>query len=129
MKKFIKEFKEFAMGGNILDMAIGVIVGGAFSAVVSSLVADIFTPLIGMIFGSEIDFSDLKLGQIAIGNFINTVITFLLTALFLFSILKAANKAKEITKKQEEEAAAEAAAEIDAEIQLLTEIRDLLQNK
>ena len=117
MKKFIEEFKEFAIGGNLIDMAVGVIIGGAFNAIVGSLVADVFTPLLGMIFGSQIDFSQLKLGQIAIGNFINAVVTFLLTALCLFVMIKAINKAKETLKKEEAEvAAAEPSEEIKQEI-------------
>ena len=125
MKKFIEEFKEFAIGGNLIDMAVGVIVGGAFNAIVGSLVADVFTPLIGMIFGSEIDFSQLKIGQIAIGNFINAVVTFLLTALCLFVLIKAINKAKEAMKK--EEVKEEEAAEPSEEIKLLTTIASELK--
>ena len=125
MKKFIEEFKEFAIGGNLIDMAVGVIVGGAFNAIVGSLVADVFTPLIGMIFGSQIDFSQLKLGQIAIGNFINAVVTFLLTALCLFILIKAINKAKEAMKK--EEVKEEEAAEPSEEIKLLTSIEKELK--
>ena len=125
MKKFIEEFKEFAIGGNLIDMAVGVIVGGAFNAIVGSLVADVFTPLIGMIFGSEIDFSQLKIGQIAIGNFINAVVTLLLTALCLFVLIKAINKAKEAMKK--EEVKEEEAAEPSEEIKLLTTIASELK--
>ena len=124
MKKFIEEFKEFAIGGNLIDMAVGVIIGGAFNAIVGSLVADVFTPLLGMIFGSQIDFSQLKLGQIAIGNFINAVATFLLTALCLFVMIKAINKAKETLKKEEAEVAA---AEPSEEIKLLTSIEKELK--
>ena len=124
MKKFIEEFKEFAIGGNLIDMAVGVIIGGAFNAIVGSLVADVFTPLLGMIFGSQIDFSQLKLGQVAIGNFINAVVTFLLTALCLFVMIKAINKAKETLKKEEAEVAA---AEPSEEIKLLTTIASELK--
>lgn len=126
MKKFIEEFKQFAIGGNLIDMAVGVIVGGAFNAIVGSLVADVFTPLIGMIFGSEIDFSQLKIGQIAIGNFLNAVISFLLTALCLFSLIKAINKAKSAMTKQEE-AKEEEPAEPSDEVKLLTEIAEQLK--
>ena len=124
MKNFIKEFKEFAIGGNLIDMAVGVIIGGAFNAVLGSLVGDVFTPILGMLFGSEIDFSQLKLGPIAIGNFINTVITFLLTALCLFVVIKAMNKAKEAMVK---EVAEEAAAEPSEEVKLLTSIEKELK--
>ena len=84
MKKFIEEFKAFAVKGNVLDMAVGVIIGGAFTSIVNSLVADVFTPILGMITGG-IDFSNLSFGildaQIMIGNFLNAVISFILTAL------------------------------------------------
>ena len=93
MGKLLKEFKEFAMKGNVVDMAIGVIIGGAFGAIVSSLVADVFTPIIGAIFGSP-DFSHIMLGPVAIGNFINAVINFLIIALCLFAVVKAMNKMK-----------------------------------
>ena len=127
MKKFIQEFKEFAIGGNLIDMAIGVIVGGAFKSVMDSLVGDVFTPLLGMLFGSEVDFSQLTLGAIQIGSFINAVISFLLTALCLFSVIKAINKAKALMKKEEEAKAEEPApAEPSEEVKLLTEIKDLL---
>lgn len=127
MKKFIEEFKAFAVKGNVLDMAVGVIIGGAFTSIVNSLVADVFTPILGMITGG-IDFSNLSFGildaQIMIGNFLNAVISFLLTAFCVFLIVKAVNK---ITKKKEEEPAP--APEPSAEEVLLTEIRDLLKNK
>jgi len=119
MKKFIEEFKEFAIGGNLIDMAVGVIIGGAFNAIIGSLVADVFTPILGLLFGGDVDFSSLKLGPIAIGNFINAVVTFLLTALCLFSLIKAINKAKEAMGKKEAEAAA---AEPSDEVKLLTSI-------
>ena len=130
MKKFLAEFKEFAIGGNLIDMAIGVIIGGAFNAIVGSLVADIFTPALGLLFGGKIDFSSLMIGGehgIAIGKFINAVITFLLTALCLFSLIKSINAAKAAMKKEEEAAAVEEApAEPSDEVKLLTEIKDLL---
>lgn len=127
MKKFIEEFKAFAMKGNVLDMAVGVIIGGAFTSIVNSFVADVFTPVLGMITGG-IDFSDLSFGildaQIMIGNFLNAVISFILTAFCVFLIVKAVNK---ITKKKEEEPApAPAPCE---EVVLLSEIRDLLKKE
>ena len=121
MKKFIEEFKEFAVGGNLLDMAVGVIVGGAFSSIINSLVEDIFTPLLSMLLGSQTDFSSLRIGQIMIGNFINAVISFLITALCLFSVVKAINKAKEVLAKEEEEAPVEE-PDPSEEVKLLTEI-------
>ena len=87
-----------------MDMAVGVIIGGAFGTIVSSLVEDVITPLIGMIGGSQ-DFSSLKLGPVMIGNFINAVVDFLIIALVLFAVIKAFNKAKDLTTKKEAEAA------------------------
>lgn len=127
MKKFIQEFKEFAISGNLIDMAVGVIVGGAFNKIVGSLVEDIFTPLIAMILGSDVDFSDILIGQIKIGNFINTVVTFFLTALCLFVVIKAINKAKKTFNNPAEEVPAAPAGPTQEE--LLTEIRDLLAKK
>ena len=107
MKAFMKEFKEFISRGNVMDMAVGIIIGGAFTAIVTSLVEDIITPIIGMIGG--FDFSGLVVtvnnSPIAVGNFINAIINFLLIAIVLFSIIKAVNKAASIAKKPEEEAA------------------------
>ena len=107
MKSFMKEFKEFISRGNVMDMAVGIIIGGAFTAIVTSLVEDIITPIIGMIGG--FDFSSFVVtvnnSNIAIGKFINAVINFLLIAFVLFSVIKALNKAASIVKKPEEEAA------------------------
>jgi len=107
MKSFMKEFKEFISRGNVMDMAVGIIIGGAFTAIVTSLVEDVITPIIGMIGG--FDFSSFVItvnnSNIAIGNFINAVINFLLIAFVLFSIIKAMNKAAAVVKKPEEEAA------------------------
>ena len=107
MKAFMKEFKEFISRGNVMDMAVGIIIGGAFTAIVTSLVEDIITPIIGMIGG--FDFSGLIItvnnSPIAVGKFINAIINFLLIAIVLFSIIKAVNKAASIAKKPEEEAA------------------------
>ena len=122
MKKFIEEFKAFAIKGNVLDMAIGVIIGGAFTSIVNSLVADVFTPIISMITGG-IDFSNWHLGHIMIGNFLNAVISFILVAFCVFLFVKALNK---FTKKKEAAAPAPAPA---PEVVLLEEIRDLLKNK
>jgi large conductance mechanosensitive channel len=107
MKSFINEFKEFISRGNVMDMAVGIIIGGAFTAIVTSLVEDIITPIIGMIGG--FDFSSFVVtvnnSNIAIGKFVNAVINFLLIAFVLFSVIKALNKAASIVKKPEEEAA------------------------
>ena len=107
MKAFMKEFKEFISRGNVMDMAVGIIIGGAFTAIFTSLVEDIITPIIGMIGG--FDFSGLVItvnnSPVAVGKFINAIINFLLIAIVLFSIIKAVNKAASIAKKPEEEAA------------------------
>jgi len=107
MKSFMKEFKEFISRGNVMDMAVGIIIGGAFTAIVTSLVEDIITPIIGMIGG--FDFSSFVVtvnnSNIAIGKFVNAVINFLLIALVLFSVIKAMNKAASIVKKPAEEEA------------------------
>ncbi len=127
MKKFIEEFKAFAMRGNVLDLAVGVIIGGAFTAIVNSLVADVFTPIIGMVTGG-IDFAGMSFGiggaQIMIGNFLNAVISFILVAFCVFLIVKGINSLK---KKEEEAPAPEPTP--SAEEVLLTEIRDLLKEK
>ena len=127
MKKFMEEFKTFALKGNVVDMAIGVIIGGAFTSIVNSLVNDIFTPLIGVITGGW-DFSNMVItvgtANVMVGSFINAVISFLIVALCLFSLVKAMNK---LVKKNEAEPAPAPAPSED--VVLLTEIRDLLKNK
>lgn len=110
MKKFIQEFKEFAFRGNVMDMAVGVVIGSAFTAIVSSIVEDLFTPLIAGITGS-VDFSALvvTLGaganapQLAVGNFIQAVINFILVALCVFVCIKGINRMHK--EKPAEEAA------------------------
>ena len=102
MKKFISEFKEFISKGNVLDLAVGVIIGGAFQAIVNSLVNDLIMPLLGIITGG-LDFSSLAItvgnAHLTYGNFISAVINFLLMALVLFSVIKAFNKARSIKEK------------------------------
>ena len=141
---FVKEFKEFAMKGNVMDMAVGVIIGGAFGKIVSSLVEDIIMPLVSLATGGT-DFSNLfvRFGEIpegvannyaalkeagvsmfAYGAFIQNIIDFLIIALCIFLIIKAMNK---LSKKKAEEPAPE--PEPSAEEKLLGEIRDLLKEK
>ncbi len=124
---FIKEFKEFAMKGNVMDMAVGVIIGGAFGKIVSSLVDDVLMPLIGTITGG-VDFTNLaiKVGdaELKYGTFIQNIIDFLIIAFCIFLMIKGMNK---LNKKKEEEPAAE--PEPSNEEKLLGEIRDLLKNK
>ena len=130
MKKFISEFKEFISRGDVMSMAVGIIIGGAFTAIVQSLVNDVITPLLGIVLGG-INFTGIIIevgsAQLLVGNFIQAIITFLLTALVLFSIIKSFNSFK---KKEEEKPAAPAEPPAPpADVQLLTEIRDLLKNK
>ena len=129
MKKFMTEFKEFIAKGNVMTMAVGIIIGGAFTAIINSVVADIISPIIGLILGG-VDFAEISFGigdaQIMIGNLINAIITFILTAVVLFFIIKAFNKWDE-KKKKEEEPAPEEEPAVPEDIQLLSEIRDLLK--
>ncbi|MCI6702198.1 MAG: large-conductance mechanosensitive channel protein MscL [Prevotellaceae bacterium] len=123
---FIKEFKEFAMQGNVMDMAVGVIIGGAFGKIVTSIVDDILMPLIGTLIGK--DFADLSCvingATVKYGNFVQNVVDFLIIAFCIFLIVKAINK---VSKKKE--AAPEAPAEPSNEEKLLGEIRDLLKKQ
>ena len=125
----VKEFKEFISKGNVMDMAVGFIIGGAFTAIVNSLVESILMPIIGVISGG-MSVADMSVtvgnGVIGYGAFIQAIIDFLLVALVLFFIIKALNKAKAAVAKEEEEAPAEP-EEVPADIALLTEIRDLLK--
>ncbi len=130
----IKEFKEFALKGNMVDMAVGIIIGGAFGTIVKSLVGDVIMPFIGY-FSGGLDFSKLTLSLgkgldgkdvvINYGLFLNSVIAFLIVAFVLFMMIKGMNKAKAAMEK--EAAEEEAAAEPPAQEVLLTEIRDLLK--
>ena len=135
---FAKEFKEFAMRGNVMDMAIGIVIGGAFGKIVSSFVADVIMPAVGMLTGG-VDLGNLKITlkaavldaagavtapavTINYGLFINTVIDFVIIAFAIFMVVKAMNAAK-----KKEEAAPAAPAAPPAQEVLLTEIRDLLK--
>ena len=141
MSKFIQEFKEFAVKGNAVDMAVGVIIGGAFGKIVSSIVDDIIMPPIGWLIGG-VQFSDLKitLPQLPVpgleqaqavtinyGNFLQTVFNFLIIAFCVFLMVKGINKLSK--KKAEEPAVPAPEPEPSKEEQLLSEIRDLLKNK
>jgi large conductance mechanosensitive channel len=127
----LKEFKEFAMRGNVVDMAVGIIIGAAFGKIVSSFVSDVIMPPIGMLMGG-VDFSDLAyaLGEgadaatINYGVFINTVLDFVIVAFAIFMVIKGMNA----MKKKEEEKPAEPPKPSKEEV-LLTEIRDLLAKK
>ena len=142
----LKEFKDFAMKGNFVDMAVGIVIGAAFSTIVKSLVDDIVMPVVGLFTGG-VDFSNMfvtlkdsadgvahttvaaasEAGAVTMnyGVFINAVFTFVIVAFVLFIILKNLNKAKDALAKEEEEAPAEPSDEV----KLLTEIRNALANK
>lgn len=106
MKNFLKEFKEFAMKGNVMDLAVGIIIGAAFTAIVTSLVDDILSPVIGLLV--QVNFSDLVLSiggvTLKYGSFIMAVINFLIVAFALFIIVKALNKASSLGRRKEAEA-------------------------
>lgn len=132
LKRFVGEFKTFISRGSVIDLAVGVVVGGAFTAIVNALVDSILMPIIGMILAG-INFADLTVTipwgnkpVINFGAFISAVITFLITAFCVFLIVKLVNALQNIKKKEEtvEEEEKEAVA---ADIALLTEIRDLLK--
>ena len=124
----LKEFKDFAMRGNVVDMAVGIVIGAAFGKIIASLVSDVIMPPIGMLMGN-VDFSDLAyiLGEgeaaatLNYGLFINTIINFLIIAFAIFMVIKGLNS----MKKKEEEKPAEP-PKPSTEEALLTEIRDLL---
>ena len=142
MSKFFSEFKEFAMRGNVIDMAVGVIIGGAFGKIVTSLVEDVIMPLVSKATGG-VSFVDLfiNLGDgnyttladakkagaavLAYGQFVQNILDFVIIAFCIFLMIKAINK---VSRKKKEEAA-ETPAEPSAEEKLLTEIRDLLAKK
>ena len=141
MGKFLNEFKDFAVKGNAVDMAVGVIIGGAFGKIVSSIVDDLIMPPIGWLIGG-VNFSDLKCtlpakqiaegvqtqaATINYGNFIQTLIDFIIIAFCVFLLVKGINKLAK--KKAEEPAAPAPTPEPSNEEKLLSEIRDLLKQK
>lgn len=143
MKKFFNEFKEFAVRGNVMDMAVGVVIGTAFGKITTSLVNDVFMPLIGLLVGG-IDLGQLNIvlkpevldetGAVVtavvtldLGAFLSTVIDFILMAFVIFLTVKAINRLHELGKKDEEEEPEEEPAPTSEE--LLTEIRDLLKEQ
>lgn len=125
IKKEVNEFKTFISRGNVVDMAIGVIIGGAFGKIVSSLVNDILMPLIGIVLGG-LDFSSLSIkindATIAYENFIQTIVDFLIIAFCIFVMIKIFEKFKTKEEKKKEEPVK------SSEVILLEEIRDLLKN-
>lgn len=147
-KGFIAEFREFAVKGNMIDLAVGVIIGAAFGKIIDSLVKDVVMPLVSFILGGEVDFTNKFLvlsepagyaggrsyaelteaGAVVLGwgNFLTILINFLLLALVVFMLVKAANKARNAISKEEAAAPAEPAPTPD-DVVLLREIRDLLK--
>ncbi|CAM3230641.1 large conductance mechanosensitive channel protein MscL [Vagococcus sp. PNs007] len=128
----IKEFKEFIMQGNVLDLAIGVVIGGAFTAIVKAIVEGLITPLVGLVislFGVKnmekmsYTFNGVEFGY---GMVISAIITFFITAIVVFAIVKTVNKARDMSGVNKEE---EVEDEMEATEQLLMEIRDLLSKK
>ena len=128
-KKFINEFKEFISRGNVVDLAVGVVIGGSFSKIVSSLVNDIIMPLVGIIIGG-INFTSLSIkfkdATINYGNFIQTVIDFLIVAWCIFVTIKLINSFQRMKKEEDKK---DEPPKKDEQILLLEEIRDLLKNK
>lgn len=141
MKKMLQEFKTFAMRGNVVDMAVGIIIGGAFGKIVSSVVSDLIMPAVGLLVGG-VNFTDLKIvmkdavleGDKVItpevslnyGNFIQVVFDFLIVAFAVFLLIKGINA---LNRKKEAPAAPATPPAPPADVQLLTEIRDLLKEK
>lgn len=127
MKKIFNEFKEFISKGNVIDMAVGVIIGSAFSKIVTSLVNDIIMPLIGIIIGG-LDFTSLSItvkdSEILYGSFIQNIVDFLIIALCIFTVIKIINRFKRPKKEEETKAAT-----IPEDVKLLAEIRDLLKKE
>lgn len=136
MSNFIKDFKDFAMKGNVVDMAVGVIIGGAFGKIVTSLVNDVIMPVVGLVIGG-VDFTNLKWvfaeatetipeAALMYGQFIQNVVDFLIIAFCIFLMVKGIAK---LSRKKDEAPAPAPAPEPSAEEKLLTEIRDLLKKQ
>lgn len=129
MKSFIEEFKTFAMRGNVIDLAVGIVIGAAFQKIVSSLVANIIMPIIGSIMGG-VDFTGYSVtvrdSVITYGVFIQSIVDFVIVAFAIFMAIKMMNK---LQKKEAEKPEKEKIAEPTEEIKLLREIRDSLGNK
>lgn len=129
IKKNVEEFKKFIARGNVVDLAVGVIIGGAFSSIVTSLVNNILTPILGLVLGGA-DFSNLAITfkdtRIEYGAFIQSVIDFLIVAVCIFALVKFINKIMHLKKKEEEKPAE---PKKSAEVLLLEEIRDLLKEE
>lgn len=126
IKKFLEEFKAFAMRGNVLDMAVGVVVGSAFTAIVTSIVQNLLTPLLGLLIPDS-TFAEWAPGGFGIGAVINSIITFLITAFVVFLLVKGVNKLTHLKKQEESQEPEE--PKVPTTEELLTEIRDLLKEQ
>lgn len=130
-KKFINEFKDFAMKGNVLDLAVGVVIGGAFNKIVSSLVNDIIMPIVGVLTGG-VDFKDLAYtvngAKITYGMFIQNIVDFIIIALSIFVFIKVVSKLNR-KKEEEVEVKKEEEKKLTMDQELLVEIRDLLKSQ
>lgn len=130
MKKFLEEFKTFALRGNLMDMAVGVVVGGAFTSIANSLVADIIMPIISLLTGG-IDFTSMAItlgsgddaAQIAYGNFIQNIVVFLITAFAVFLVVKAINKLRDSKKEEPAPAAPAGPTQEELLAQILDELK------
>ncbi len=129
LKNFLEEFKEFALRGNVIDLAVGVIIGGAFQGIVTSLTENIINPIIGCIGGAEVQGKIHLLGDqyIDYGSFITAIINFIIMAFVIFLIVKLLNKLMSLGKKKKQEEPEPAAPEPTVDQELLMEIRDLLK--
>lgn len=127
MKGFLNEFKTFAMKGNVLDLAVGVVMGSAFGAIITALVEKIIMPIVGILVGGvDISGLSLKVGEASLGYgaFLQAIINFLIIAFSIFLFVKAINTAANKLKREQK---IEEVAKVDPQIELLTEIRDLLK--
>lgn len=133
MKKIVSEFKAFALKGNVVSMAVGVVVGSSFTAIVNSLVQDIITPLISIV-GGGFDFAGWTVSvggaPVAIGNFINAIVSFLIVSVSMFLVVKAMSAAlARFHQEEKKEEAAAPAPQPSNEEKILAEIRDLLRDQ
>ncbi|WP_273102783.1 large conductance mechanosensitive channel protein MscL [Bulleidia extructa] len=123
MKNFMNEFKEFALKGNVMDLAVGVIIGGAFQAIIKSLIDNIINPIIGILFQADFSQVVIRMGSVnlGVGAFVSTIINFLLLAFVLFLMVKAINQLKKLNQEEE------STPEKSEEAQLLEKILEQLK--
>lgn len=125
MKNFMNEFKEFALKGNVMDLAVGVIIGGAFQAIIKSLIDNIINPIIGILFQADFSQVVIRMGSVnlGVGAFVSTIINFVLLAFVLFLMVKAINQLKKLNQEEE------STPEKSEEAQLLEKILEQLKKK